>query len=46
MILQGMLIIVGIALVIWGADRLTEGASGIARGVHIPEIVIGLTNPP
>ena len=43
MILQGLLIIVGIALVIWGADRLTEGASGIARGFHIPEIVIGLT---
>jgi len=43
MILNGLLIIVGIALVLWGADRLTEGASAIARGFHIPEIVIGLT---
>ena len=37
------MIIVGVALVLWGADRLTEGASGIARGFHIPEIIIGLT---
>lgn len=36
-------IIIGIALVVWGADRLTEGASSLARGMHIPEIVIGLT---
>ncbi|MCR4583797.1 MAG: calcium/sodium antiporter [Prevotella sp.] len=37
------LIIVGVTLVLWGADRLTEGASSLARGLHIPEIVIGLT---
>ena len=43
MILHGLFIILGIALVIWGADRLTEGASAVARGYHIPEIVIGLT---
>ena len=43
MILNGLMIILGIALVIWGADRLTEGASTMARGFHIPEIVIGLT---
>lgn len=36
-------IVIGIALVVWGADRLTEGASSLARGLHIPEIVIGLT---
>ena len=36
-------IILGIALVIWGADRLTEGASSLARGMRVPEIVIGLT---
>jgi len=36
-------IIVGIALVLWGADRLTEGASALARGMNVPEIVIGLT---
>lgn len=36
-------IIIGVALVIWGADRLTEGAASLARGLHVPEIVIGLT---
>lgn len=36
-------IIIGVALVIWGADRLTEGASSLARGMRVPEIVIGLT---
>jgi cation:H+ antiporter len=37
------MIIIGVALVLWGADRLTEGASAVARGFHIPEIIIGLT---
>ena len=37
------LIVVGIVLIIWGADRLTEGASSLARGMRVPEIVIGLT---
>ena len=36
-------IIIGIVLVVWGADRLTEGASSLARGMRVPEIVIGLT---
>lgn len=36
-------IIIGVALVLWGADRLTEGASSLARGMHVPEIIIGLT---
>lgn len=36
-------IVIGVALVLWGADRLTEGASSLARGIHVPEIVIGLT---
>lgn len=36
-------IIIGVVLVIWGADRLTEGASSLARGMRVPEIVIGLT---
>ena len=36
-------IVIGAALVIWGADRLTEGASSLARGMHVPEIIIGLT---
>ena len=36
-------IIIGAALVIWGADRLTDGASSLARGMRVPEIIIGLT---
>lgn len=43
MILHGLLIILGVVLVIWGADRLTEAASAVARSFHIPEIIIGLT---
>ena len=43
MILNGLFIIIGVALVLWGADRLTEGASSLARGMNVPEIVIGLT---
>jgi cation:H+ antiporter len=35
--------IVGIVLVIFGADWLTKGASGIARRFGISELVIGLT---
>ena len=38
-----LLIIIGIACVIFGADKLTEGASSLARRMHVPEIVIGLT---
>ena len=43
MILNVLCIIVGVALVLWGADRLTEGAAELARRMEIPEIVIGLT---
>lgn len=38
-----LLAVVGIALVIWGADRLTAGAVGIAERMRISQIVIGLT---
>ena len=43
MLLHFVLIVIGVALVLWGADRLTEGASALARRMHVPEIVIGLT---
>ena len=43
MLLDALLIIVGVALVLWGADRLTEGAAALARRMNVPEIVIGLT---
>ena len=42
-LLNLLFIIIGVALVIWGADRLTEGAASLARGLRVPEIVIGLT---
>lgn len=31
------------ALVLWGANRLTDGAVAIAQRMNVPEIVIGLT---
>lgn len=43
MLLNVVYIIIGVALVLWGADRLTEGASSLARRMGVPEIVIGLT---
>ena len=43
MILDILLIIVGVALVLTGADRLTEGASSLARRMNMSELVIGLT---
>ena len=43
MLLDALLIVVGVALVLWGADRLTEGAAALARRMNVPEIVIGLT---
>ena len=36
-------IIIGVVLVLWGADRLTEGASNVARRMNVSEIIIGLT---
>lgn len=36
-------IVIGIVLVLKGADFLTEGASALARRMSVPEIVIGLT---
>lgn len=43
MLLDIIYIIAGVALVLWGADRLTEGAASLARRLNVPEIVIGLT---
>lgn len=36
-------VVVGVALVLWGADRLTDGATALAQRMNIPQIVIGLT---
>ena len=38
MILSTFLIIIGFVLLIVGADLLVDGASGIAKKFHIPEI--------
>lgn len=38
-----LLVIVGLVLLMKGADFLVDGASNIAKRFHIPEIVIGLT---
>ena len=43
MIINVLLIVVGVALVLFGADKLTEGASSLARRLNVPEIIIGLT---
>lgn len=43
MLLYFLQIVIGVTLVLWGADRLTEGASSLARRMNVPEIVIGLT---
>lgn len=43
MLISIILIILGFALLIKGADFLVEGSSQIAKRFHIPEIIIGLT---
>ena len=40
---QLFLIIAGAALVLWGADRLTEGSVALAERMKVSQIVIGLT---
>lgn len=43
MLLQLILVGLGLALLMKGADFLVDGSSRIAKKFHIPEIVIGLT---
>ena len=43
MVLKIILIIVCFAVVLWGADRFTDGACGLARRLNVSELVIGLT---
>lgn len=43
MLLNALWIVVGVVLVLWGADRLTEGAVAVAERLRMPQIVIGLT---
>ena len=43
MINNVLMIIIGFALLVFGADMLVKGASNIAKKFHIPEMLIGLT---
>ena len=43
MILNILFIVIGIVLVLWGSDRLTDGAVAVAEKMKMPQIVIGLT---
>lgn len=43
MLLNALWIVVGVVLVLWGADRLTEGAVAVAERLRVLQIVIGLT---
>lgn len=43
MILTILLFVVGLAVILYGANLLTDGASALARRFNISELVIGLT---
>lgn len=43
MIVSVILIVVGFAMLIFGANLLVDGSSNVAKKFHIPEIIIGLT---
>ena len=38
-----LMIIIGFALLVFGADILVKGASNIAKKFHIPDMLVGLT---
>ncbi|WP_038249728.1 calcium/sodium antiporter [Ghiorsea bivora] len=43
MLTASIVIIVGLVLLVWSADRFVEGASGIAKNFQVSPLVIGLT---
>lgn len=43
MIIEFVWIVVCMAVVLWGADRFTDGACALARRLKVSELVIGLT---
>lgn len=43
MLLPILAIIIGFALLTWGADRFVSGAAAVARNLGVPPLVIGLT---
>ncbi len=43
MLVSVILIVIGFAMLIFGANLLVDGSSNVAKKFHIPEIIIGLT---
>ena len=43
MLLSILILIIGLVLLIKGADFFVEGSSGIAKKLRVPSIIIGLT---
>lgn len=43
MFLDILLLITGTALILWGADKLTDGSSALAHRLNVSDAVIGLT---
>ena len=43
MLLSTLAVLLGFALLIWGADRFVIGASALARNLGVPPLLIGLT---
>lgn len=43
MLLDILFIVAGIIIVLWGADKLTDGSVAVAERLKVPEIIIGLT---
>lgn len=42
-ILEILILCLGMVIVVWGADKFTDGASSLARRWNVSEMVIGLT---
>jgi len=43
MLLATAAVVIGVALLIWGADRFVDGAASVAKNLRVPPMVIGLT---
>ncbi len=43
MLLNILYIVLGAVVVLWGADKMTDGAVVVARRLNIPPLIIGLT---
>jgi len=43
MLLATATLLLGLGLLVWSADRFVEGSAAIAKNLHVPPLVIGLT---